>query len=159
MHELALQLDRPGSPEEFTVVLPSPGREDLAALQALEREGAPPALLEMYSSLVEASLLDLHYGFRIDPAETVLAGMRGDKPTRLTGARDDAIVVFGTDGGGSFFAVSRTTSVVYQLTGGAWIRDTYDADEGHAQIFASDPSDFLKHLEALLKDEVEANRT
>ncbi|MFD7942465.1 hypothetical protein [Streptomyces sp. NPDC059744] len=124
---------------------------------ALARQGVADPLLEYYSHLSSVELPDLGAGIWIDDASSLTAQVEaGNYPNRLTGAVDDMVSVFATDGGGAMYALSRTTGRVYHLTAGALIGSTYDLDETGYRIAAEDLWDFLEQLHARLAAALEA---
>ncbi|MFD7659956.1 hypothetical protein ACFV4N_38770 [Actinosynnema sp. NPDC059797] len=120
------------------------GRE---AAQSLSSVGAPGELRDFYSRVQEVSLPDVGNGFFIASAEVLVEGIRrGDRPTEVTGSVNDAIVVFGSDGGGGLFALSSSSGNVYRLSGGAQIGSTYEVDESGIAVLASGFWEFLRYL-------------
>ncbi|MFF0291791.1 hypothetical protein [Streptomyces sp. NPDC005262] len=124
---------------------------------ALARQGVAGPLLEYYSHLGSVELPDLDTGIWIDDASSLTAQVKaGNYPNRLTGAVDDMVSVFATDGGGAMYALSHTTGCVYHLIAGALIGSTYDLDETGYRIAAKDLWDFLEQLHAHLAAALEA---
>ena len=86
-------------------------------------------MVEFSGRVHELSLSDEGNGFFLESAEDVVNGAGDWHPTNVTGALDDSIIVFGTDGGGGLFAVSSSSEKVYRLEGGALVGPTYDVDD------------------------------
>ncbi|MFF1710301.1 hypothetical protein [Streptomyces sp. NPDC058268] len=89
------------------------------------------------------SLPDVGVGLFVHPARQTVAGLHGDLPTRLVGAVEDSVVVFGSDGGGALFALSRTDgATVYRLPPGRVDGDLYHCAPT-ADDLAASPQGFL----------------
>ncbi|WP_351234419.1 hypothetical protein [Streptomyces sp. NPDC002133] len=127
--------------------------------EALARQGVARPLLEYYGHLGAMELPALDNGIWIDDAASLIAKVEaGNYPNRLTGAVDDTVSVFATDGGGGMYALSHTTGCVYHITAGALVGSTYDLDESGYRIAAEDLWSFLEQLHARLAAAVEAQR-
>ncbi|MFV5997735.1 hypothetical protein ACNPQM_36455 [Streptomyces sp. NPDC056231] len=125
--------------------------------EALARRGVAGPLLEYYGHLGAVELPDLDNGIWIDDASSFAAQVEaGNYPNRLTGAVDDAVSVFATDGGGGMYALSHTTGCVYHLTAGAHTDNCYDLDETGYRITAESLWHFLEQLHARLATAVDA---
>lgn len=74
----------------------------------------------LYRRIRYLSLPDVGIGLFVHSAQQTVAGLRGALPTRVVGAAlDDSVVVFGSDGGGVLFALSRADGrTVYRLPPG-----------------------------------------
>lgn len=136
-----------------------PAGESAAVAEVLARRGVAGPLLEYYGHLGAVRLPDLDNGIWIDDASSLIAQVEaGNYPNRLTGAIDDMVSVFATDGGGDMYALSHTTGCVYHLTAGALVGSTYDLDEAGYRIAAEDLWSFLEQLHARLTAAVEAQQ-
>ncbi|MGW8955597.1 hypothetical protein [Streptomyces sp. NPDC055709] len=145
-------------PGEHTVCR-VPAEEGPVFAEALAEQGLPGPLLEYYVHLGPVELPDLDNGTWIDDATSLIAKLEaGNYPNRLTGAVDDTVSVFATDGGGGMYALSHTTGCVYHITAGALIGSTYDLDETGYRIDAEDLWGFLEQLHARLAAALEAQR-
>jgi hypothetical protein len=114
-----------------------------------------PAELEpLYAVSNGLSMSDVHVGYFIHPADRVVTAAQRGLPTRVDGASPMEVIVFGSDGGGSLFALRRDDKSVYYLpssgvgTGGVfredkWVKVTRLADS---------LPDFLRRL----KDDLDA---
>lgn len=137
-------------PDERTVCRVPTGEGPVLA-EALADGGLPGRLLEHYVHLGTVELPDRDNGIWIDDASSLIAQVEaGNYPNRLTGAVDDTVSVFATDGGGGMYALSHTTGCVYRLTAGALVGSTYDLDETGYRIAAEDLWSFLEQLHARL---------
>ncbi|SPF07279.1 hypothetical protein [Streptomyces sp. MA5143a] len=133
--------------------------EGEAAVALLGHAGAAEALLEYYAQLGPVVLPDLGNGVWINDASSVVSQREaGNYPNRLTGAVDDAVTVFGTDGGGGLYAVSHTTGGVYHLALGVLTGDSYHLDPGGYRRVAMALRVFLEQLRTDLTEAVLAQR-
>ncbi|MFF7266488.1 hypothetical protein ACFZCL_40370 [Streptomyces sp. NPDC008159] len=145
-------------PGEHEVRLVS-AEEGEAAVALLGHAGAAEALLEYYAQLGPVVLPDLGNGVWIDDASSVVSQREaGNYPNQLTGAVDDTVTVFGTDGGGGMYAVSHTTGGVYHLTLGALTGDSYYLDPDGYRHAAMDLKAFLEQLRTDLTEALRAQR-
>ncbi|MER7861349.1 hypothetical protein ABTX61_19740 [Amycolatopsis japonica] len=112
-------------------------------LEKLAKLGVPAGLLDFYACVGEVSLPDLGNGVFVHPARHVVAGLLGALPTRLAGATEGRIVVFGSDGGGSMFALRPACGSVYRLRGGAFLDGAYEVDQQGTAVVATDLREFL----------------
>ncbi|WP_425248151.1 hypothetical protein [Streptomyces sp. NEAU-NA10] len=145
-------------PGEHKACLAS-AEEGEAAVALLVHAGAAGALLEYYAQLGPVVLPDLGNGIWIDDASSLVSQTEaGNYPNRLTGAIDDTVTVFGTDGGGGMYAVSHTSGGAYHLTLGALTGDSYHLDPGGYRCAATDLRDFLEQLRTDLTEAVLAQR-
>lgn len=131
-------------PDDHYVKVQEPGTPRPADLRS-------ETLANFYATIFEVSLPDLDNGYFIHPAESATSDVH---PTRISGAVEDSITVFGSDGGGALFALSDTKPVVYRLHGGALIGTVYDVDGSGAEEFTSSFSQFLDFLRDRLRREV-----
>ncbi|MFC3385430.1 PqqD family protein [Couchioplanes azureus] len=104
-------------------------------------------LAAFYSRVEEVSLPDVGNGFFVHPLEDVVAGrVEGFQPTGLRGSVNDAITVFGSDGGGGLFALNESGDRVYRLSGGSLVASVYEVDDSGVAVVATDLWAFLDHL-------------
>jgi hypothetical protein len=134
-----------GYPPGTNVVARADTDSGSRAVALLSDHGINGDLLDLYSKIEKVSLPDVDRGFFIHSAEEVSDGIRDGQPTKLTGAVDEDIVVFGSDGGGALFALSPANKV-YRLDGGAMVGSVYDAGDGDVSIIAWDLWGFLEFL-------------
>lgn len=80
--------------------------------------GVPPALVPMYSVFDSLCLPNVHNGYYIDRAERVVTATQRGGPTQIEGEPGRRIHVFGSDGGGSLFALDLDNETIYYLP--AW---------------------------------------
>ncbi|NUU25879.1 MAG: hypothetical protein HOV68_30895 [Streptomycetaceae bacterium] len=128
---------------------------DRQARPSTVRAGAflPVTLADFYGVVAEASLPDVHYGFFVDPVETVLAGAGTVHPTKAVGAVEGYIVVFGTSGGGDLIAMT-ADGRVYMMSGALGPASVLDVDEADIRATFRDLAEFLASLKAQLRDAV-----
>ncbi|MGW7076817.1 hypothetical protein [Streptomyces sp. NPDC054866] len=116
-----------------------------------EVEAVSPELALLYRHMDHLSLPDVGVGIFVHSVRQTAVGLRGDLPTRLAGALDDSVVVFGSDGGGALFALSRTDgATVYQLPSARVEGDIYHCAE-NVEILAGGLKGFLVYVEDELK--------
>lgn len=145
-------------PDEHSVCRVPAGAGPVLA-RALADRGLPSLLLEYYLHLGAVELPDLDVGIWIDDASSLIfQAEAGNYPNRLTGAVDDTVSVFATDGGGGMYALSHTNGCVYHLTAGALVGSTYDLDESGYRIAAEGLWSFLERLHARLTAAVDAQQ-
>ncbi|MBW4717290.1 SMI1/KNR4 family protein [Saccharothrix obliqua] len=108
------------------------GPEELAAA-----EGAVPVvLLEFHRHVGEVALPDAYNGFFIHSLGLMLTGLSDPySPKRAPALTDSDLVVFGSDGGGTLFALGVEGAPVYLLPVGA-IEDGVYLGEGR-ELFPS----------------------
>ncbi|MFD7339212.1 hypothetical protein ACFV98_24840 [Streptomyces violascens] len=116
------------------------------ALALLAEEGVTGALLEYYAVLGAVELPDLDRGIWIASPERVAEGILAGPLMPVTGAVEDTVTVFATDGGGDLYAVSTSTGSVCHLTGGACDGTSYDVSETGYRMVAPDLWTFLDRL-------------
>lgn len=98
--------------------------------RSAERHVVPPSLEPFYAICDGASLMDVFVGYDIHPSWMVEAAARRGWPTRIEGKSPRAIHVFGSDGGGSMFALGTEDGAVYYLPNEALIEDgVYEENE------------------------------
>ncbi|GGL00962.1 hypothetical protein GCM10010094_72080 [Streptomyces flaveus] len=114
--------------------------------------GVPEDLVAFYRRVGKVSLPDVGSGFFVHSVGQTVAGVCGDLPTRIVGAREDSVVVFGSDGGGAFFALSATDgATVYRLPPSGVEGGVYTEGALPCEVVASDLAGFLRLLEHELK--------
>ncbi|MFD5499914.1 hypothetical protein ACFWJS_09380 [Streptomyces sp. NPDC127061] len=119
-------------------------RRDL--IDGLIEAGIGGDLISFFSCVGSVSLPDLDNGLFVHSAEDLLDGVRGEQPVRITGALEDDVTVFGSDGGGALFALNAAQDRVYRLSGGALVGATYDVNSSGIQVMANDLWGFLEYL-------------
>ncbi|MFC5113851.1 hypothetical protein ACFPN7_07865 [Amycolatopsis halotolerans] len=124
---------------------------DSVALTKAE-EADPPlpwALLELYTSIREASFAHLHNAYFIHSLDLVLDGLhRSGIPVWAPEVTDERLAVFASNGGGRMFAVGYRSGTVYRLPVGAVVDKVYDGSIdsiGPGEI-AKDIPEFLDRL-------------
>ncbi|MCR6484554.1 hypothetical protein M8542_17150 [Amycolatopsis sp. OK19-0408] len=108
----------------------------------------PPELFDLYAAIEEVSLPDVGNGYFVHPLKE---GAEDHRPTRLTRSVTDEVVVFGSDGGGALFALSRTGRGVHRVAGGSWIGPGRPYEDGDVTVVAPDVRRFLDFLLAELR--------
>lgn len=139
-----------GYPTGRNGVLVAPPADGRAAVHRLAAAGVDGDLAVLYGHVAEVSFPDVAGGLFVHPAAHVVEGLRGAQPTRLTGAADDAITVFGSDGGGALFALGAAQPTVYRLRDGAWLGAVYEVEARGLDVVAPDVPGFL----TFLRDEI-----
>lgn len=112
----------------------------------------PESLADFYSVVAQAHLPDVHYGFFVEPAESVLAGAGTVHPTKAVGAVEGDIVVVGTNGGD--LIATTTDGRVYVTSGATDPWPVLNVDEAHIRNAFRDLAEFLEFLETQLRDAV-----
>lgn len=136
-----------GYPPGENVLLEASPERGAEAVQALSSIGAPRDLLDFYARVEEVSMPDVGNGLFVHSAQAVVGGaVNGGQPTEVVGAVDDTIVVFGSDGGGGLFALSRGGDKVYHLSGGSLVGSIYEANDAGGRVVANEFWGFLKYL-------------
>jgi len=138
-------------PGENVLVRATPGAEN-GEKASLVAAGVSGDLLNFYEQVERLSLPDLDSGFFIHPVAEVV---NGEQPTILAGDVSDSIVVFGSDGGGSLFALGASQGNVYNLSGGSLIGDTYETEGHGVKIISRDLWGFLEDLRGELTNSIE----
>jgi hypothetical protein len=112
----------------------------------------PESLGKLYTHFAELSLPDVHVGYFVHPLAKTLAGLDGSLPTEVRGIETFSIVTFGSDGGGSLFAVkSPEGAPVYLLPPGEVRDGVYIDNESRARVVASTVPEFLKRLGGMIE--------
>ncbi|MFD5369960.1 hypothetical protein [Streptomyces sp. NPDC127103] len=133
------------SPGEYSVETVT-AQDGSRAVALLAGQGVTGALLEYYATLGIVELPDLHIGIWIADAERVAEGILAGALMPVTGAVDDTVTVFATDGGGNLYAVSPSTGSVCHIIGGAWDGTSLDVSETGYRVVARDLWAFLDQL-------------
>jgi hypothetical protein len=132
-------------PDEHYVRTPTPGDNEAADRDDPARVSTIPSdLREFYSTIAEVSLPDLDSGYFIHPLTATLDS-DGHFPRKVTGAVEDSIVVFGSDGGGSLLAVGAHRGDVYRLSG-AQVGSEYDVAASGFEVAAPSLGAYLRYL-------------
>jgi hypothetical protein len=138
--------DRNGYPPGEHYVLRSTQAEACNVLAEIATEEKMCEFIEFYSRVERISMPDVGSGFFVDSAEDVVKGMHGPQPTKVLGACERRVAVFGSEGGGALFAVDRQTGEVVRLDGGALLGDIYDTGEQEAELVSPSFQGFLQFL-------------
>ena len=138
-----------GYPIGKHVIFPPADKTMLA--QLLQKTGLDSTLplVTFYVYCDGISLPDVHNGYFIHSVERILSGLEKGEPTRLATHLTDAIVVFGSDGGGGRFATrtNAPTEVLY-LPLGSVHNSIFDDERTPAIVLAPGFLAFLSRLEA-----------
>jgi len=112
--------------------------------------GVPPALEPMYAVFDGLSLPDVHNGYFIDQADRLVTATQRGGPTRLEGEPPRRIHVFGSDGGGSLFALDLDDETIYYLPSSGVYKDgVFLADKLEPVcVVAGNVMEFLDRLKA-----------
>ncbi|MGW6026441.1 hypothetical protein [Streptomyces sp. NPDC055099] len=129
--------------------------------ERLEIAAASGELALLYCHLSHLSLPDVGPGLFVHSAQQTVAGLRGDLPTRIEGAVGHAlgtpVVVFGSDGGGALFALSRADgATVYRLPVGRVDGQTYrpaPSTSTPTEVLAPNLQAFLTYVEGQLRQQ------
>lgn len=124
--------------------------------ERLDLDAASGDLALLYRHVRRLSLPDVGVGLFVHSARQTVAGLRGDLPTRIAGAVDDSVVVFGSDGGGALFALSRTDgATVYRLPPGRVDGQVYHAAPlAPVEVLAPSLRAFLTYIETYVGDQL-----
>ncbi|MEV0529400.1 hypothetical protein AB0I66_38885 [Streptomyces sp. NPDC050439] len=157
---------RVGYPPDCNTVAPArkleePERREPEESERLEIAAASGELALLYCHLSHLSLPDVGPGLFVHSAQQTVAGLRGDLPTRIEGAVDHAlgtpVVVFGSDGGGALFALSRADgATVYRLPVGRVDGQTYrpaPSTSTPTEVLAPNLRAFLTYVEGQLRQQ------
>jgi hypothetical protein len=141
-----------GYPPGENCVEPASGAFGAGGEELVGVEGVPEDLVVFYRRVGRVSLPDVGSGFFVHSVGQAVAGLWGDLPTRIVGAREDSIVVFGSDGGGALFALSVTDgATVYRLPPSGVEGGVYREGVLPCEVVASDLAGFLCLLERELR--------
>ena len=132
-----------GYPPGDHIVVEADAETGQHAVRELTAAGIGGDLLDFYAKVVQVSFPDVENGFFIHSVENIV---EGGHPTKLTGAANDEITVFGSDGGGGLFALNAAGDKVYRLAGGSLVGPVYEVDESGLDIVASNFESFLIQL-------------
>lgn len=111
---------------------------------ASRADAIPVVLLDFYRMCGEVSLPDVGVGYFVVPLRRVLDGLDGDDPVRMRGSWDLPIVVFGSDGGGTLFALhAGSGEPAYALPPGPVHAQVYADSLTPASVIADDLPGFL----------------
>ncbi|MEV6756220.1 hypothetical protein [Streptomyces sp. NPDC051214] len=157
---------RVGYPPDCNSVGPA---RKLEETERLEIAAASADLALLYCHLSHLSLPDVGPGLFVHSAQQTVAGLRGDLPTRIEGAVGDTpdgarngtldhpVVVFGSDGGGALFALSRGDgATVYRLPVGRVDGQTYrpaPSTSTPTEVLAPSLQAFLTYVEDQLRQQ------
>jgi hypothetical protein len=119
---------------------------DIASLATHDDPRVPDDLLAFYQVIGEVSLADIGNGYFIHRPDLVLGHATG-LLRRVTGRHTDAVVVFGSDGGGTLYALAAGSgSPVYRLPPDRIVEGTYASDQDGFRVVAGNLWDFLDQL-------------
>ncbi|SER98695.1 hypothetical protein [Lentzea albida] len=118
----------------------------------------PAPLAEFYRHVAEVSFPDLRQGLFVAPAKAVVDGRDGRWPVRIEGSERIDVVSFGSDGGGTHFALGLPGGApVYALPPSAVDREgVYDDHDSRARVIAATLPEFLTELHDLLSSATSA---
>jgi hypothetical protein len=116
----------------------------------------PAPLAEFYRHVSEVSLPDLQHGYFVSAARAVVNGRDGRLPVRIEGSDGTDVVSFGSNGGGTHFALGLLAGApVYALPPSAVDRrGVYDNHDSQARVVAATLPEFLTKLHDLLASEI-----
>jgi hypothetical protein len=140
------------APDENTVALAT--QEEIAAVLRQEfGDRLPAAIAEFFGAITKVSLPDVHIGYFIGPPAYIV-GLRAAREPHwadFDGKRRE-VLVFGSDGGGSLYAVPLPSGQpVYELPPAEIENGLYS---GQAVAVADDFDDFLDRLRQRLREQV-----
>lgn len=111
---------------------------------ASRTEAIPAVLLDFYRVCGGVSLPDVGVGYFVVPLRRVLDGLDVDDPVRMRGSWDVPIVVFGSDGGGTLFALhAESGEPAYALPSGPVHDQVYEDSLIPTSVIADDLPGFL----------------
>ncbi|MGI5506291.1 hypothetical protein [Lentzea sp. CA-135723] len=119
-------------------------------------EALPAPLAEFYRHVAEVSLMNVFVGYAVWPAQHTISGLQGVQPIRLEGPGTVDVVTFGSDGGGTLFALGLPAGApVYLLPPSGVDRSgVYDNSDSRAKVVATTLPEFLGKLHDVLEDVV-----
>lgn len=119
-------------------------------------EQLPAPLVQFYRHVAEVSLPDVSIGYFVAMAQVAVDGRDGRLPVRIEGVESIDVVSFGSDGGGSHFALGLPDGApVYGLPPSAVDRTgVYDNHDSRVRVVAATLPDFLTGLHDLLASEI-----
>jgi hypothetical protein len=114
-------------------------------------DGVPAQLLPMYRVFDGFDMPDVYNGYFVDTAARVATAVQRGMPTRIDGSTPRAIHVFGSDGGGSLFALSMDDGAVFYLQSDGVVEGGtfHESVNVRARRVAGDVNEFL---ELVLRD-------
>jgi hypothetical protein len=106
------------------------------------------ALRPLYAVCGGLSLPDVHNGHFIDTADRMASAVKRGEPNQIAGERPIEIHVFGSDGGGSYFAVGTSDGAVYYLHSEGCVEDNvyFENDAFPARRVSDSVIGFLQRL-------------
>lgn len=119
-----------------------------------------PAQLEpLYAVCDGVSMPDMHVGYFIDNAQRVSEAASRGEPVTMSGASTRAIAVFGSDGGGSRFALSLGDGAIFYLPlAGVEKRQFVEDELVSAHRIAASVIEFLELVNADVRAFVRGDR-
>lgn len=131
----------------------TPATEPLPAELA---EALPAPLIEFHRHVAEAWLMNLSNGYRLHDVRHTVEGRDGRQPVRIEGPVAADVITFGSDGGGSLFALGLPDGApVYLLPPSALDRaGVYDNHDSRARVVAATLPEFLTKLHDFLASEI-----
>lgn len=119
---------------------------DVASLATHDDPRVPDDLLVFYQVIGEVWLPDVGNGYFIHRPDLVLGHATG-LVRRVTGRHTGAVVVFGSDGGGTLYALAAGSgSPVYRLPPDRIVEGTYASDQDGFRAVAGNLWGFLDQL-------------
>jgi hypothetical protein len=153
MNELAAELTagfqaRFGYPPDENKVTPATG----PLPEGVEQLLAP--LAEFYRHVEQVSLPDLQNAYFVSMAQATVNGRDGRLPVRIEGPITADVVSFGSDGGGTLFALGLPDGApVYMLPpSGFDDAGVYDDHDSRVRVVAANLPEFLEKLQVMLDD-------
>lgn len=124
---------------------------ELRPSAAVIPDGVPEPLRPMYRVFDGLSMMDVYNGYALHAAADVVTAAERKLPIRLGGEPPREIHVFGSDGGGSLFALSTNDGAVYYLPSDGVTGEPVFAESEHVRPrrVAEDVATFL---ELVLRD-------
>ncbi len=111
------------------------------------------SLLNFYLACDGLSWPDVYNGYFINSIEKLneKEQLQKEIPVKVTGIYEDSIIVFGSDGGGEYFAIRKNHDDILKLLIGPVHNGIYDGNSGKVRIIGETLSEFLERLLADLK--------
>lgn len=131
-----------------------PGTNEVRTAPGPDLDRVPAPLRDLYQAIDGLDALDVHVGYRLDPAEHVATAAARGEPTMVEAAEPFAVAVFGSDGGGGRFAVGLTDGAVYYLPSSAEVRDGHYRP--HSKFPVEELAGSVEDFAVRLKDDIEA---
>jgi len=124
-----------------------PGSNRIGAPDGRSHPGLPADLLRLYTVVGYVSLPDVGNGLFVHGAAQVAQAYANGEVRRGTGRHEADVIVFGSDGGGTRYALASPTGApVYRLPPGVIIDGVYESDDPGFSIIAADLAGFLGRL-------------